>query len=93
MQEMLTPEQAAQWLRRRVTGELRTDSRLVQAGDGFVAWPGAATDARQHVATALAQGASACLVERTGVEVFGFEDERVASYSQLKAGSGPIAAD
>ena len=93
MQEHLTPEQAAQWLRSRVTGELRTDSRLVQAGDGFVAWPGAATDARQHVATALAQGASACLVERTGAEAFGFDDERVASYSQLKAASGPIAAD
>ena len=93
MQEMLTPEQAAQWLRSRVTGELRTDNRLIQAGDGFLAWPGAATDARQHVAAALAQGASACLVEGAGAEAFGFEDERVARYSQLKAASGPMAAD
>lgn len=93
MRELLTPDNAAQWLRGRVTGELRTDSRLVQAGDGFVAWPGAATDARQHVAAALAQGALACLVEQTGVEPFGFDDERVASYTQLKAASGPIAAD
>jgi UDP-N-acetylmuramyl-tripeptide synthetase len=93
MREWLTPEAAALWLRERVTGELRTDSRLVQAGDGFVAWPGAATDARQHVATALALGATACLVEQTGVAPYGFDDERVASYSQLKAASGPIAAE
>ena len=93
MRELFTPESAAQWLRSRVTGELRTDSRRVQPGDGFVAWPGAATDARHHVAAALAQGAKACLVEQMGVESFGFEDERVAGYSQLKAASGPIAAD
>ena len=45
----------------------------VGAGDGFVAWPGAATDGRRHVAAALAQGAAACLVEAEGVEAFGFE--------------------
>lgn len=93
MREWLTPEDAAHWLRGRVTGALRTDSRLVQAGDGFVAWPGAATDARQHVVAALARGASACLVEQKGVAPYGFDDERVASYSRLKAASGPIAAD
>ncbi len=93
MQEFLTPQDAAQWLRGRVTAKLQTDSRLVQPGDGFVAWPGAATDARQHVAAALAQGATACLVEQDGVAPYGFDDERVASYLHLKAGSGPIAAD
>lgn len=56
-------QDAAQWLRSRVTGELRTDSRLVQSGDGFIAWPGAATDGRRYLAQALAQGASACLIE------------------------------
>ena len=47
----------------------------VGAGDGFVAWPGAATDGRRHVAAALAQGAAACLVEAEGVEAFGFEGD------------------
>jgi cell division protein FtsI (penicillin-binding protein 3) len=34
-----TPAQAANWLDGRVTGTLRSDSRLVRAGDGFIAWP------------------------------------------------------
>ena len=39
-----TPEAAVHWLRGRVGGELRTDSRDVRAGDAFIAWPGYATD-------------------------------------------------
>ena len=42
-------QQAHAWLRARVTGQLRTDSRLVQPGDGFIAWPGGVTDGREHV--------------------------------------------
>jgi len=87
-----TPQEAAHWLRSRVTGALRADSRTVQPGDGFVAWPGAATDGRAHVYAALAQGATACLVEREGVEAFGFAQDAVASYAGLKAATGPIAA-
>ena len=87
-----TPDQAARWLRSRVAGALQADSRQVAAGDGFVAWPGAASDGRAHVASALAQGAAACLVERDGVEAYGFEGERIASYAGLKAATGPIAA-
>jgi len=87
-----TPHEAAQWLRARVHGALHADSRAVGAGDGFIAWPGAATDGRQHVAKALAQGAAACLVEQQGVEAFGFEGEAIACYTGLKAATGPIAA-
>ena len=87
-----TPQEAAQWLRVRVRGALHADSRRIGAGDGFVAWPGAATDGRRHVAAALAQGATACLVEREGIEAFGFTGEAVASYAGLKAATGPIAA-
>jgi UDP-N-acetylmuramoyl-L-alanyl-D-glutamate--2,6-diaminopimelate ligase len=63
MQTLHSAQEAARWLHSRVTGELRTDSRLVQAGDGFIAWPGAATDGRRYLAQALAQGARACLME------------------------------
>ncbi|MGR4872042.1 UDP-N-acetylmuramoyl-L-alanyl-D-glutamate--2,6-diaminopimelate ligase [Variovorax sp. LARHSF232] len=87
-----TPQEAAQWLRARVRGALHADSRRIGAGDGFVAWPGAAADGRRHVAAALAQGAAACLVEHEGVEAFGFAGEAVASYAGLKAATGPIAA-
>ena len=92
MQELHTPEQAARWLHSQVTGTLTTDSRHVKPGDGFIAWPGAASDARAHVPAALAQGARACLVEKTGVESYGFDSDQIASYPQLKAASGPIAA-
>ena len=87
-----TPMQAAGWLGDRVKGELHCDSRMVKAGDGFIAWPGAAVDGRQFVRAALKQGASACLVEREGVEAFSFDDVAVATYASLKAATGPVAS-
>jgi UDP-N-acetylmuramoyl-L-alanyl-D-glutamate--2,6-diaminopimelate ligase len=93
MLELHAPEEAARWLRDRVTGTLHCNSRKVGPGDGFIAWPGAASDGRQFVPGALAQGAAACLVEREGVEAFGFERPEVAAYPQLKAQAGPIAAE
>ena len=82
---------AARWLRSWVTGTVITDSRKVRAGDGFIAWPGAATDGRRFVAAALKAGATTCLVEREGMEAFGFDDARIASLPGLKAATGPIA--
>ncbi|WP_218510186.1 UDP-N-acetylmuramoyl-L-alanyl-D-glutamate--2,6-diaminopimelate ligase [Variovorax sp. dw_308] len=87
-----SPNEAGHWLRSRVGGHLHADSRRVGDGDAFIAWPGAATDGRAHVEAALAQGAAACLVEREGVEAFGFESDSVAAYGGLKAATGPIAA-
>jgi UDP-N-acetylmuramoyl-L-alanyl-D-glutamate--2,6-diaminopimelate ligase len=87
-----TPREAADWLRSRLTGDLHCDSRRVGAGDGFVAWPGAATDGRKFVATALQQGAAACLVEHAGSEAYGFSGDAVAAYEGLKAATGPIGA-
>jgi UDP-N-acetylmuramoyl-L-alanyl-D-glutamate--2,6-diaminopimelate ligase len=92
MLELHSPQEAAQWLRSRVTGTLQCDSRKITSGDGFIAWPGAATDGRKHVHAALAQGAAACLVEREGVEAFDFGVPGIAAYPQLKAATGPIAA-
>jgi UDP-N-acetylmuramyl tripeptide synthase len=87
-----TPEQAAQWLRGSVSAQLHTDSRKVRAGDGLIAWPGAAHDARQFVPAALQAGATACLVEHEGAQAFGFDDARIRGYRGLKAATGPIAA-
>jgi UDP-N-acetylmuramoyl-L-alanyl-D-glutamate--2,6-diaminopimelate ligase len=84
-------EAAAHWLRARATGTLRSDSRLVRPGDAFMAWPGAAHDARRFVAGALAAGAGACLVAAEGVEAFDFDDERVAALPGLKAAAGRVA--
>ena len=92
LEQLQSPTQAAAWLRARVTGRLCTDSRQVRPGDGFLAWPGAAFDARAHVATALAAGAGACLVEQAGAEAFGLTDARIATYANLKADSGLVAS-
>ena len=93
MQELHTPSEAAQWLRQHVTGTLQADSRQLAAGDGFIAWPGTAMDARRFVAEALARGAAACLVEQDGLAAFDLDDARVASFSGLKAATGAIAAE
>jgi UDP-N-acetylmuramyl-tripeptide synthetase len=90
--QLHTPEQAAGWLRERVSGSLRTDSRKLAQGDGFIAWPGAATDGRKFVGGALAAGAQACLVEQDGAAAYDFRDDKVAEYAGLKAATGPIAA-
>ena len=91
-----TVHEAVAFLRERVTGTLQTDSRLVQPGDAFIAWPGAATDGRAHVGDALARGAVACLVEHEGAEAFPLEGVAglsIAALRGLKAATGLIAAD
>lgn len=81
------------WLRARAPqGQLRTDSRHVQPGDIFIAWPGAAVDGRAFVAQALAHGAAACLVEHDGSADFAFADARIASFTGLKTITGSLAA-
>ena len=93
MKRLHSPQDAAQWLRTHVRGVLHTDSRRVDVGDGFIAWPGGVTDGRQFVGSALKQGATACVVEQAGVEAFAWQpNEAVATYDGLKAASGPIAA-
>ncbi|WP_310609988.1 UDP-N-acetylmuramoyl-L-alanyl-D-glutamate--2,6-diaminopimelate ligase [Limnohabitans sp.] len=93
MKRLHSPQDAAQWLRTQVRGVLHTDSRRVGAGDGFIAWPGGVADGRQFVASALKQGATACMVEHSGADVFAWdESEAIATYEGLKAASGPIAA-
>ena len=92
MRALHTPEEASRWLRSRVTGTISCDSRKVGSGDGFIAWPGAATDGRKFVQAALQQGAQACLVEQAGVEAFDFAGDAIATYAGLKAATGPIAA-
>ncbi len=91
MTRLKDPHAAARWLASWVRGQLRTDSRQVQAGDAFIAWPGYARDGRQFVQTALAAGAATCLVEDEGVASFNFEDARVASLVGLKAATGLVA--
>ena len=99
MTTLQDPIYVARWLRERVTGDLRTDSRQVRPGDAFIAWPGAATDGRQYLQAALAQGARACLLEAQGAEPWADlltadaqqHPRRLACVPDLKALTGPIA--
>ena len=92
MQHLHSVTEVVQRLRAAGAAALRTDSRQVGAGDAFIAWPGAAVDARRFVAQALAQGAVAALVEQEGSAAFAFDEGRVACYRGLKADAGQIAA-
>jgi UDP-N-acetylmuramyl-tripeptide synthetase len=83
---------ALAWLHARDVRALTTDSRRVQPGDAFIAWPGHALDGRQYVPQALAAGAKACLVEAEGAEAFNVEGDAVASLARLKARTGEIAS-
>ncbi len=87
-----TPAEALAWLQTRVTGTLVSDSRAVRAGDGFIAWPGAAADARHHVADAVQRGARACLVDAQGLQDWDFGNAPVAALDNLQAHVGALAA-
>jgi MurE/MurF fusion protein len=97
------PTEAVTWLQTKVKGELRVDSRDIQTGDGFIAWPGTAVDGRQFVVSALQKGATACLVEHSELEAKGYlaaykntvdlaNQDKIASYKNLKFAIGNIAA-
>jgi UDP-N-acetylmuramoyl-L-alanyl-D-glutamate--2,6-diaminopimelate ligase len=90
--ELNHPADIARWLRERVTGSLMCDSRRLNRGDGFVAWPGAATDGRKFVRDALNAGALAAVVEREGAEAFDLDDPRVLMVRDLKSQAGAIAS-
>ncbi len=87
---------AVAWLRAHVLpgATLRTDSRQVQRGDAFIAWPGQSQDGRRHVPAALRAGAACCLVEAEGL--FDFPEladasQQVAALPELKRACGAVA--
>jgi UDP-N-acetylmuramoyl-L-alanyl-D-glutamate--2,6-diaminopimelate ligase len=92
MQQLHTPEQAAEWLRAQVSGTLRTDHRQLLPGDALLAWPGAKFDPRTLVTEVLDAGASACLVEHEGLASMGLQHDKLASYAGLKTDAGRIAS-
>jgi len=92
MRVLQTPQAVVDWLRTRDVRGLCSDSRAVRPLDAFVAWPGAAVDARAYVGAARQSGARACLVEREGAERFDCDGDDVAAVPGLKALAGPIAS-
>ena len=89
-----SPAELVSWLRAQGVTDIVPDSRQVVPGAAFIAWPGAATDGRRYVRSALAQGAIACVVEDSGHEALADwpASAPLARYTGLKAATGPIAA-
>ena len=84
---------AAAWLQARGARALCTDHRRVRPGDAFLAWPGRSHDARRHAGSALAAGATVCLVEARGLDLAAVPagDERLACMDELKRQAGEVA--
>ncbi len=72
-----------------VATRLSSDSRCVQSGDVFVAFPGARADGRDYIAQAVAKGAAAVIAEE-GRKV-GAGDTAIVEVAGLAALSGEIA--
>ena len=92
LQQLGSVPAALSWLAQRGARGLAVDSRRLEAGDAFIAWPGQAQDGRRHVHPSLAAGAPACVVEADGAAAFGFNDDRIAAMDNLKAATGPLAS-
>ncbi|MGI4982567.1 MAG: Mur ligase family protein [Janthinobacterium lividum] len=86
---------ALDWLRDRLRGaaDLRTDSRAVRPGDGFLAYAVDGADNRSHVGDAIARGAAAVLLQpRDASPPADFGDTPVLPVPGLDALAGPIAS-
>jgi UDP-N-acetylmuramyl tripeptide synthase len=93
LRELSSVAEALAWLAQQGVRRLTTDSRSAAPGDGFIAWPGHARDARQYVTATLQAGAAASLVEADGADTFDFAgDARVAALRGLKAATGEIVS-
>lgn len=80
------------WLEQHQAQALTADSRKIQAGHVFIAWPGYATDGRQYVRAALSAGAVACVVEAEGADRFDYPaNAPVVAVPGLKALTGELA--
>ncbi|WP_296946233.1 UDP-N-acetylmuramoyl-L-alanyl-D-glutamate--2,6-diaminopimelate ligase [uncultured Massilia sp.] len=86
------PNDIRQWIEAAAPGgRLVSDSRRVQRGDVFLAYPGAAADGRRFIAAAVANGAAAVVYDGAG---FAWDDALAVPHlavADLKANAGAIA--
>lgn len=87
----IVPETVA-WLKSKLAPNARLidDSRAVQGGDAFVAFPGERNDGRKFIGMAIERGAGAVLAERDGLD---WQSEWLVPHravDELRALCGPI---
>jgi len=94
--------EAVVWLRAHGVRRLVSDSRQLQAGDAFLAWPGAQHDARRFLAQAARAGSACALIDSQDASVWLVSAEEalhgadtglppVATLPSLKWLAGPLA--
>jgi UDP-N-acetylmuramoyl-L-alanyl-D-glutamate--2,6-diaminopimelate ligase len=91
---ILKLDEIMDWLRARADGaQLSSDSRRINAGDIFLAYPGDANDGRNYIAQAIERGASAVLYDDAAPFAWN-ESWRVPhlGVADLKRAGGDIAA-
>ncbi|MRV73058.1 UDP-N-acetylmuramoyl-L-alanyl-D-glutamate--2,6-diaminopimelate ligase [Duganella sp. FT92W] len=92
----MNPTDISNWIKQQAAvgdkaGKLTSDSRRVQAGDVFFAYPGDGKDGRDYIAAAIAQGACAVVLEAAGAQWDGAWNVPHLEVADLKRQSGPIA--
>ena len=101
--QLSSVDEALAWLKAVGVRSLQCDSRRVQPGDAFIAWPGLATDGRRYVLPAPSSRCVCCLVEADGLLEGGWPAQwasglpgdgvpLVAALSGLKAATGMLAS-
>lgn len=94
MTVMATVQKAFSWLAGAVAGaQLSSDSRTIQPGDVFLAYPGDEADGRHYIGDAIRRGACAVLFDSTG---FAWNAEWQVPHlpvPELKQHAGFIAAE
>lgn len=72
---------------------ITADSRQVQSGSLFLAYPGAVSDGRNYIAQAIQKGASAVIWEKTGFTWLDDWNVNNLAVANLKSQVGKIAAE
>ena len=72
---------------------ITADSRQVQSGSLFLAYPGAVNDGRDYIAQAIQKGASAVIWEKTGFTWLGDWNVNNLAVANLKSQVSQIAAE
>ncbi len=76
----------------RAISGITADSRLVQKGDLFLAYPGFRVDGRKFIEQAISQGAAAVVCEAAGYQLKAGENIPIISVPNLQSHLGDIAA-
>lgn len=71
---------------------LKADSRCVEAGDIFLAYPGELSDGRKHIAAAIERGAAAVVYEAGGADI-GVLEVPALAVDNLRHVVAPLAAE